>query len=401
MPGSVQKRGENSYRLEVSGGYEVGKTRAKYRKTVKVEGKTEAEINKKLEIEMAKFITEVENNSFVGASKRTFKDFIEKWEEEYGGENLAPKTYYRYKEMLDERIIPALGHIRLDKLKPIHFVKFYNMLMEDGIRKDGKPGGLSKRTINHHHRLIHSILEYAVKWQVLRENPLARISSPSVPNKEAGYYDLDEIKLLLEKLNQLDDEFLKYKVAVILTLCSGLRVGELMGLTWKEIDFEKQTLRVTQSNQYVPEIGFLTKTPKNDSSTRKLMLPEPVLDLLKVYKKQQNERRLKCGDKWIDTDFIFIKWNGEAMFPYTISTWFPKFLKDNNLRKITFHDLRHTSATVLINAGVNIREVSGRLGHKKTSTTLNIYSHVLKSADKDASDKMGQILFQNENTKSN
>lgn len=401
MPGSIEKRGKNSYRLEVSNENDVGIARKKNRKTIKVEGKTEAEINKKLEIELAKFVAEVDNNNFIGASKMNFKSFIEKWEKDYGEKNLAPKTYYRYKEMLDKRIIPALGHIRLDKLKPLHFVKFYNMLLEDGIRKDGKPGGLSKRTINHHHRLMHTILEYAVKWQMLKENPLAKITSPSVPHKEAGYYELDEIKLLLEKLDELDDEFLKYKVAVILTLCSGLRIGELMGLTWKEIDFKKQTLKVTQSNQYVKELGSFTKSPKNDSSIRKLMLPRPILDILKKYKNQQNEKKLKCGDKWIDTDFIFTKWNGEAMFPYTISTWFPRFLKDNNLRKITFHDLRHTSATVLINAGVNIKEVSGRLGHKKTSTTIDIYSHVLKSADKDASNKIGEILFQNDEVKSN
>lgn len=400
MSGSIEKRGDNTYRLIVSAGVGIGGKRKKYSRTVKVEGKTDTDINKKLDVELAKLITDIEQNNFTASSKATFKEFIEKWLKEYAEKNLAPKTLYRYKEMLNSRVIESLGHLRLDKLKPMNFVEFYNNLLEDGIRTDGKPGGLSPTTIKHHHRLIHTMLETAVKWEILTKNPVEHITPPKGPKPKSDYYNEDEIMLLIKKLNLLEERDLKYKFAVYLTIATGLRLGELMGLTWGHFNMKNGSLTISQANQYVPKLGTFTKEPKNESSSRTIIIPEPMIDLLKVYKKHQLEQQLKCGNKWVDTDFMFTKWNGEAMYPYTISNWFPKFLEVSKLRKITFHDLRHTSATILINAGVNIRELSSRFGHARPSTTTDIYSHQLKTADKDASDKIGNVLFPKEKIES-
>lgn len=399
MPGSIEKRGENSYRLVISGGNGPGGKRKKYTKTIKVEGKTEAERNKKAEMELAKFIAQIESNTFIEPSKLTFKDFIEKWLDEYAEKNLAPKTVFRYNQMLTSRIIPALGHIKLDKLKPIHFVEFYNNLQEDGIRSDGKPGGLSARTIKHHHRLIHDILEFAVKWQLVSSNPADNVDAPKVKKVEASYYDEDEVKQLMIRLAEVPEEELKYKAAVILALTGGFRLGELTGLMWNHINFDADTIDIVQSNQYIPGKGTFTKDTKNETSIRTITIPHPVMDLLQKYHTYQKEKRIKQGTLWHETGFVFTQWNGKPMYPSTPSRWFSKFLKEHGLRSITFHQLRHTSATLLIKENINIREISKRLGHSNTSTTLNIYSHALKSTDKIAAEKLGNIIFSSTSVK--
>ncbi len=383
MAGSIEKRGD-SYRLIVSAGTGPGGKRKKYTKTIKAKSDREAEK------ELAKFVAEVEGNSYIEPSKITLKSFCEKWLIEYANTNLEHKTKYEYSRMLELRIIPALGHIQLSKFKPIHLVEFYSNLQEDGIRLDGRGQKLSNKTILHYHRLIKVILGTAVKWQLISTNPADNVDPPKVKKKEAEYYDEDEV---LKMVKALEEEELKYKVSIMITIASGLRLGELMGLKWDNIDFENNTIDIEQANQYLPGQGTFTKDPKNETSKRIISIPIPVMELLDKYRLEQIEKRLKCGDKWVDTDFIFTQWNGLPMHPSTPSKWFAKFLKKHELRKITFHQLRHTSATILINAGLNIRALSSRLGHSNTSTTLNIYSHALKSADKTAADKMDEIMF--------
>ncbi|MFL0196956.1 tyrosine recombinase XerC [Clostridium sp. WILCCON 0269] len=402
MAGSIEKRGENSYRLIVSGGRSGDGKRKKYTKTIKIDGKTEAEKKRKAEKELAKFIAEVENNSFIEPSKLTLKGFAEKWLKDYAEKNLAPKTLFRYKEIINSRIIPALGHLKLDKIKPLHLLEFYNNLQEDGIRKDGKPGGLSAETIKYHHRILHVIFGTAVKWQLLNNNPADKVDPPKVKKNEADFYNEDEVQQLIYELDKTSENEFKYKVAIILTLTSGMRLGELTGLKWGNIDFDKNTVYIVQSSQYLPDKGTFIKEPKNNTSIRTITLPEPAMNLLKKHKIHEDEKRLECGTLWNDTGFVFTQWNGNPMYPSTPSKWFKKFLEKHNLRVITFHQLRHTSASLLINENMNIRAISKRLGHSNASTTLNIYTHALKSADEIAAVKLENIIFKNEpNTENN
>lgn len=392
MAGSIEKRGENTYRLIVSGGYGPGGKRVQYKKTVHCNSDYKA--NK----ELAKFVAKVESNNFIAPTKLTFKAFSDKWLEDYAIPKLAPKTTYEYTKLLTSRILPAIGHMKLNKIKPVHILEFYSNLQEDGMRNDKEKSikenkkRLSNNTIVHYHRLLHLMFQTAVKWQLIDLNPISSVEPPKVEKLEAGYYDENEVKELIMALKCED---LKYKAAILLTLSTGVRLGELAGLTWEHIDTANNSIEIVQSSQYIPDKGIFKKCPKNKTSIREVAIPPEVSHLLNEYKIEQNKEQLKCGDKWHDTGYLFTQWNGLPMYPYTISKWFSKFLKRNNLRHITFHQLRHTSATLLINAGENIEEVSKRLGHSNTSTTLNIYAHALKSADKDAAEKMSNILFKN------
>jgi integrase len=250
-----------------------------------------------------------------------------------------------------------------------------------------------------HHRIISSILNDAVQWQVIYSSPAARVKPPKVPKKQAKCYDEEQMATLLAALDQLPSKHLKYCAMVELALTTGLRRGELGGLEWKDLDFDKCTLEVRQASQYLPGQGCFIKDPKNETSKRLIAVPASTMSLLKKWKAQQAEKRLRINDIWIKEDWVFTTWDGHRINPDRFTNWFSWFLDKNKLPHVPLHSLRHTSATLLIAEGVDLREVSGRLGHAGTSTTGNIYAHFLKSADRAASDKMEGILTRSRNKK--
>jgi integrase len=171
-----------------------------------------------------------------------------------------------------------------------------------------------------------------------------------------------------------------------------MRQGELMGLEWKHFDLDKKTISIQQCAQYLPGKGIFLKDPKNETSKRLISVPASVMELLKRYKKEQAAERLQMGDKWQASDRLFTTWDGRPMYPNEMSSWFPKFLKRHKLPHLNFHGLRHTSATLLIAEGATATDLSRRLGHSNTSTTMNIYAHSLQKADNVLASKMDNIL---------
>ncbi|MCL6634894.1 MAG: site-specific integrase [Peptococcaceae bacterium] len=396
--GSIEKRGVNTWRLVASCGMKDGRQVKKTKNvTVKVacdqkscKGCTRAarcQARREAEKLLAEFVLEIEKGTFIEPTKLTFKDFVERWLRDYGEKNLAPKTLFRYRQILESRVLPAMGHLKVEQIRPTHLLEFYANLQEDGIREDGKPGGLSEKTILQHHRIISSILNDAVEWQVIPSNPAARVKPPRVTKKQTACYDEEQTAALLEAL---EHEEPKYKVLINLALFTGLRRGEIMGLEWRHIDFKEGTLMVEQASQYLPGQGTFTKTPKNETSARVISLPAFLVDMLRQHKKGQVETRLKVGDMWQGSDRIFTTWDGRPMHPDTVSSWFPKFLKRHDLPPLPFHGLRHTAATMMINAGVPAKVVSGHFGHANIGTTYDIYGHFLRSADKEAANRLEQ-----------
>lgn len=389
MAGSIEKRGEGRYRLTYSAGTGPGGKRLRYRKTISAKNDREAEK------ELAKFVAEIEKGQYLEPSKLTLEDFSKRWLRDYAEVNLAPKTIARYKGMLDHHILPAMGHMKMPDIKPLHIIEFENMLREDGARRDGKKGGLSDSTILKYHRLLSSMLNDAVHWQVIKSNPVARVKPPKADKPDIAYYNEEQTAAMLKALEQ---EPIKYRALVELALATGLRKGELMGLEWQDIDFSAGTLTVERASQYLPEKGVFTKKPKNVSSGRIISLPASTLSLLKRHKVEQNKERLKVGDLWQQSDRLFTTWDGKPMHPDTPYSWFREFQDKHGLPHISFHALRHTSATLLINEGLNVKALSARLGHAETSTTMNIYAKALQSADRAAADMMDGILSQSKHT---
>lgn len=368
-----------------------GYYRLRYRDSSKyVKAKSDREAQKAL----AKFITEVDSGDFKQPSKVTFKEFIQKWEKEYANIHLQPMTLYRYRIMLDKKIIPELGSKKLEKITPLDLMEFYNRLRKDGARNDkvkiddkivNRPGGLSEQSIKHHHRLICSLFEKAIKWGLLKsQNPAKAVDAPKATRKKDNYYNEKQVQALLDALENVGPEELKYRVATMLALMTGARRGEILGLEWQDINTDEKAIEIRQASQYIPGKGVFAKSPKNQTSERRISVNDTLLDLLQEYKESQRKKGYICRDN----NRLFVTWDNKPMMPQTISKWFQVFLAKNKLQPLTFHGLRHTSATFLISRGMDIETVAGRLGHSTSATTHNIYSHFLKSKDRQAADIM-------------
>ena len=194
-------------------------------------------------------------------------------------------------------------------------------------------------------------------------------------------------------LGLLAHETVERQAWVNLALVGGLRLGEVAALEWRHVDFDGACVHVRQSARYIPRVGLITKEPKTASGRRDVTLPANVMELLRTHRREQAAQRLKVGSDWVDSGRVFCQWDGQPMHPSTPSKWWRKFQERNGLPRIRFHDLRHTSATLLVAAGEDLKTVSARLGHSQVSTTMDIYAHALAAKDRGASDKLEAILL--------
>ena len=387
MTGHFEPYKKGKYRLFVSAGSGIGKKRIRHTRIVIA--KNDQEASKAL----ALFVAEVDRNEVTVSGKISVDKFADKWLELHVEQNLEPKTIARYKGLL-ERTRKAIGHVRLDQLRPTHLLEFYKNLREPDIREDKKTGPLSDRTILHYHRMIHSMLEHAVQWQMLPNNPAKRLDPPSVPDKEMVVYTHDQVRKMMDKLEGVP---LKYWIGVVLPLTCGMREGEVFGLEWKDIDRDTGKFKIVRASQYLPGKGTFDKDPKTRTGKRSLRMPPFVLPVLNALYIEQAKKKLKLGTKWISSDRVMVTWNGRAMYPGTMSQWFPKFIRDNELDYLNYHGLRHTFATLLDRSDISDADLSRLLGHTKVSTTKNLYTHAMPGADDIAASAMQSIIKPNEN----
>ena len=393
MAGSIEKRGKNSYRLSCLAGYNLqGKP---IKKTKTVHG-----TKKEAEIELAKFVADVQNGMVIEGKALKFSEFTEIWKRDYGSKELAPSTYKRYCRMLETRLLPYFGHFYVNKIKPTDIMQFYDLLSKDTqlVRKKDNNGNktlkpLSGKTILEHHRLLRAMLHKAVYWQVIVSNPAERVQPPKAKKPKRKYYDDDQCKILLENLEQLEEEQIKYKTAIILTVFTGVRLGELMGLEWNDIDFRNGIVSINRSSQYLADTGVFTKVPKTESSIREVAIPDFVISLLEEYKLWYEEQKSLYGELWINSNRLFVQADGKPMHPSTISKWFVKFIGQIGLPVINFHGLRHTNATLLIAQNIDVAVVAARLGHAQITTTFNFYVHPIIAHNKKAGFALENLLL--------
>ena len=450
---TIKQRG-NSYKITVSCGYDLnGKQIRRHLTWTPEPGMTKRQLQKELDRQAVLFEEKCRNGQVLDGNIK-FADFAEKWFADYAEKQLRPTTVARYR-LLMPRINAAIGHIRLDKLQPHHLMEFYNNLSESGVREDTrycsavdfkallKKRGMTKRalaeqagvsvyvldsvtrganisaasahkvvsalqlpldkvflpagekdtlavsTVLHHHRLISSMLSTAVKWQLIFSNPCSRVVLPKNKHKEAVYLDEEQAADLLAAL---DKESMQHQVIVKLLLFTGMRRGELCGLEWKDIDFERAVITVRRSSLYLPGKGVFEDETKNETSERCMKVSADVVTMLKTWRAEQSKQRLRMGDQWQTSDRLFTAWDGAPIRPDVITAWFHKFVTKNGLPPIHIHSLRHTNATLLIAAGTSLTTVAARLGHANSTTTSKIYAHAIKSADQAAAEVLQDIL---------
>jgi integrase len=382
---TIEKRG-NSYRIMASCGYDVDGTQEKRRMTWKPEpGMTERQIQKELNRVAVLFEEECQGHALVKTVK--FQIFAEQWFSEYAEPSLRVRTIDRYKQYTS-RTYEAIGHLKMDKIAPRQIQKFIHSLNQMGVNEN-TGGALSPKTIKNYLSFISTVFDYAIKMEVVKDNPCKNVTIPKQKKPVKKIYTLEEAQQLLDLL-QLEP--LIYQAFFVLAIYGGFRRGELMGLEWRDIDFDTGVVSISRTSQYTKEKGIFTDTTKTEESQRCLKMPDEVIALLRRYKVVQDQERLKCGDQWIKSDRLFVAWNGKPMNPNTPFSWFDRFCERTGMRKVSIHSFRHLNASLLISNNVDVRTVSAALGHSQTSTTLNIYSHAFAQAQARAAEAIANAL---------
>lgn len=256
----------------------------------------------------------------------------------------------------------------------------------------GNSKGLSTKTINHYHTFLHSVLQVAYKKGSVTMNVAERATPPTVNKKEAEFFEIEEILQIREALEKYP---LKYRVMICLLADTGIRRGELFGIRKSVINFERQEILIDENIQWVKEDGLFADTPKGKES-RTISISDEMGTLLKYYLKEQNKTKLMMGiPDFNPKGYLFIQDNGSVMNPSSLNLWMKKFETAENLPHIYPHKFRHSQASILFASGIDVVTVAGRLGHAQNSTTTNIYGHVMKKADRHASDAIANALYRN------
>lgn len=378
---TIRKRG-NSYQIRVSCGYDTKGNHKEQAMTWKPdEGMTERQIQKELNRVAVMFEESCMRGFRTSAIK--FEELAEEWFEQYAHFNLRHSTFVEMKK-LTRRVYPEIGHLRIDRITPRQIQAFVNSLARDGANQiTGKP--LAPKTIRHHLELISDVFTYAVKMGVVSDNPCSKVTIPKGEIKEKQIYSQEEMTELLSKM---EDEPLKYKVFFYLMAYSGLRRGEMLGLEWNDIDFANNIICVKRTSNQTADRGIYTDTTKTKRSQRTLKISPYIMELLRQLKDEQDNWALRLGNKWVETDRLFTKWNGEPQHPNTTYKWLRLFCKKHDLPFYGLHSFRHFAASSLISAGLDVTAVSGALWHCNSGTTLNVYSHMFQTAQARVSDAM-------------
>lgn len=302
----------------------------------------------------------------------TVGDYLLRWLDDYGRPRLAPSTLYSYERIIRAHLVPALGRLKLSDLRPMHIQSYYSRALRDG-RRDGS-GGLSQRTVQYHHRVLREALHHAVRWQLLTTNPADAVEAPKPPRPELQVLDVAGFHKLLsaaEKAEHPDRDLIETAVM------TGKRLGELLGLTWPQVDLDAATARVSQTLTWLPGQGWSLREPKSRRSRRLVVLPTRVVQILRRIKERQAFNKAVLGDRYHDHGFVFCHADGRPLDPSLVSRRFRKLADSAGFPRLRFHDLRHTHATLLFQQGVHPKIVQERLGHETISITMDTYSHIL------------------------
>ena len=382
---NIRKRG-NTYQIRVSCGYKLNGEQVMQTMSWKPpEGMTPKQAEREAQKQAILFEEKCLRGQVTANVK--FEEFAEQWFEEYARLNLRKSSFERMRQVT-QRVYPAFGHLRLDRITGRQIQQFINELVLNGKNmQTGKP--LSRKTAVHHLSFISDVFSYAVRMDIVSDNPCRKVYVPKGGKKEKEIYSIEEIEQLFKLLENAP---LKYRTFITLAVYTGFRRGELMGLEWKDIDFESGVVSVRRTSNYTVKTGIYTDTTKTKSSQRSMKLPQLVLDILKMHKAKQDSERQKLGTKWFDCDRLFVTADGHPMHNNTTYTWLKKFCEKNNFPFRDIHSLRHFYASALINEGIDVATVSSALGHSAISTTTSIYLHAFRDANARASEAIANVL---------
>jgi integrase len=378
MPGSMRQRGEESWQLRVHAGRDAITGRKQYVERTFRGNKREA--SKAL----AALVTETDQLAPRAAKEGTVGALLNEWLE-HAAPSFSPKTVATCRGYIDSPIIPAIGSLSANKLTAAELDRFYRHLLEVGTAN----GPYAPATIRRVHGIIRRALTQGVRWGWITHNPAIDASPPRVPLRELKPPSPDDVVRLFRLAQESDPDLATF---VMLAASSGARRGELIALRWKDIDLDRGTLSIERGvvivNSQLIEQG--TKTHQS----RRITLDETTRANLSHHRSRMEEAARSAATSINADSFVFSETlDGSAPWrPDSTSRAFRALGQRAGVSQVRLHDLRHYVATRLLTAGVDVRTVAGRLGHRNPSTTLNVYSHFVPESDQEAADALGQIF---------
>ncbi|WP_281659093.1 tyrosine-type recombinase/integrase [Halobacillus sp. Cin3] len=326
---------------------------------------------------------ELNNKQFINDSKLTLSEYMDQWLDLYGKRKLRETTFDSYKRAIDYRLLPQMGDVQLSLITAPLCQKYINELLDEG---------LSERYVEYISVILHGALKKAVEWELLTRNPMEKVDIPRGRRRKHVTWSTDEIERFLHFAKY---ENLNYYAVFLTFIYTGLRRGELLGLQWGDIDLDDECINVNRNLIY-DQKGFRFGELKNESSYRTIKIDDYVTNEIRQHKTKQSEFKLILGKEYDKNyNLVFCREDGRPIYPRTLTTIFNRLIKKADVTKIRLHDLRHTHASLMLEAGNSLKEVQDRLGHRSIKTTGDIYAHVTDNMKNESAQKFGNYLRKN------
>jgi integrase len=324
----------------------------------------------------AELINQLDNGTFIKPGKLTVADYLKRWLADYAKPNLTPKAFERYENIAQAYLTPTFGNIILTQLKPEHIQRYYTSMLSRG---------LSASTVGFHHAVIHKALRTAMKWQLLKHNPADGVDVPRRRHVEMQTWDDSEVRQFLEAAKKSP-----YYALFHTALFTGMRRSELLGLQWRDVDIHQ--IHVSRSLHHLRNGSYVFTQPKSAKSRRTIALSPSSVLVLAEHKERQQGIRAMIGIPLSQDDLVFSKPEGKPFRPNTVSRAWTMLAVKAGVKRIRFHDARHTHASLMLKQGVHPKIVQERLGHATIEMTLDIYSHVTPGLQEAAAESFDRLL---------
>jgi integrase len=378
MNGNITRRGANSWRLKFDLGRDpvTGKRLTRF---VTVRGTKKA-----AQTELTRLLAAHDAGTLVEPTKQTVGTYMRTWVETAAALDISPKTAERYRQLIEQQIVPHLGAIPLQKLKAAHITNWHAAILKAG-GHTGRP--LAARTVGHAHRVLRKGLTDATRHELLTRNPASLVSPPKVAGEEMTILSAGEVKTVLSAMRTTT-----IYPQIVLLLSTGMRRGELMGLQWGDLDLETGKLRVERSIEKTKS-GLRIKAPKTKHGRRTISLPAGAVEVLRQHRKTRLELRVALGLGRPPADtFVFGTVEGAMRDPDRITQDWKRFAAARGLPRVTLQALRHSHASALIAAGADPVTVSRRLGHGSPVITMATYAHLFDRSDEAIAETIDAVL---------
>ena len=424
---NIEKRG-NKYRIRIPIGKDANGKRLFETMIYTPEATTPTKIKKEVDKVALEFEEKIKKGLYLDGDKLTFAEYVPIWREQWAVDNLTQSGLESYEKLLKQRALPVLAGMPIGAIRPTHI---QNIVTD--MKKEGKAVGTIKRCLT----AINSVLKYAYDMEVIEDNPMNRVRTPKKQTKSGlHYFTAEQTQIFFDALTKEYPRFVEghqskspntkeshgvreysytrkipfqWRVYFDLAITGAFRRGELVAIRWSDIDWKEQTLSIRRAFAKTKANGQILKYPKTEAGIRTITIPASSMALLREWYAMEKDLSMELGTLWkgyrgkqFDENYVFIQLDsGLQMNVDSPSKRFRTIIQMHNetcenekekLPKIRLHDLRHTSATLLLSNGVDIETVSHRLGHKQCSVTLDVYGHWMEENDRKASDTLENLL---------